>query len=101
MMSSWLMAHGSSLVGSLPVDRLLRATSNELRVFSYELSQHIRQNAAVAECDELLRGIDARDRLKFDDTIALAIRANGDRSAGLEALRDSDELVSLAPGQLQ
>src|SRR6516162_2151937 len=36
----------------------LRVTSPELRAPPHQLSQHVRQDPAVAEGDELLRGVD-------------------------------------------
>src|SRR5262245_348591 len=64
-----------------------------------ELSEHVRQDAAVPECDQFLRGVDSHERLKFDPLIAN--RSHGDMAHRLQTILDADDLEQLATGKLQ
>src|SRR4051794_6067481 len=68
-------------------------------LLSNKLTQYIRQDAAVAECHELLRRVDPRDRLKLDDLVA--DRPYCDQPAWFETMRDARQLVALAARQRQ
>src|SRR5207253_7969946 len=70
-------------------------------LFTDELTQYVGEDAAVPEGDELLRRVDAGDRVELDLRIALAKGADVDVTARFQALRDAGDLVALAAGEAE
>src|SRR5437763_14505440 len=77
------------------------AISHDGLLLPHELTQHVGQDAAVAERDERLGRVDARRPVELDLRVALAERAHADRSARLQALRDAGDLVALSAGEAE
>src|SRR5262245_13980640 len=70
-----------------------------MSVLSNELSEHVRKNPAVAERDELFRRVDSCGGLELDHLVLLSLRADGERAAGAQSLREAGQLVALAAGE--
>ena len=66
--------------------------------FIYQLPQHVRQDAAVLERDELFGRVDAHERLECDRFAVVAARLHDDRRARLQALGDAGNRETLAAG---
>src|SRR5438105_6648746 len=77
-----------------------RATSRLASFLSHKLSQHVRQNPAMSERDELLGRVDACNCLELR-RLSLAHGTHGDRPARLQTLRDAHELVGFASRETQ
>ena len=65
-----------------------------------QLPEHVRKDPAVCECNELLRRIDAYERLELVDLVAVN-RANGDRPRGTEPVGDPGHRIQLVPAEAQ
>src|SRR5712692_9883240 len=78
------------------------AISHEPSAISFlanKLPEHIRQDPAMPERDQLLGGVDTRDGLELDHVAVLPMRVNRNDAARPQPLRDPGELITLLAGQ--
>src|SRR5882672_7551128 len=94
----WPMVYGTGL----SIDPMPSALSHwpwPASVFTDQLPEHIRQDPAVSERDQLLGRVDARHGLELDLLPAFADRADRDLATRPDPLRDAAQVVALAAGQ--
>src|SRR6266849_1260231 len=70
-----------------------------ISVLSDQLSEHVRQDAAMSESDQFFRRVDARNGLELDHVRVSALRVDCDDAAGPQPLRDAGEVVALVAGE--
>src|SRR4051794_20358164 len=108
MADGWLIADGhgrSSFRTSLQPEPSAishqSSSATDTLLLPYQLTQNVRQNSAVPVRDELLGGVDARDRLELDDGVRFADGAERDETTRLQSLCDPGQFVALAARQTE
>src|SRR5215472_11419301 len=68
-------------------------------LFRHELPQHVRQDAAVFERDELLGRVDARHNAELDRSPVAIAGMDGNGRSWLQTFRDAVNRVDLTAGE--